>query len=385
MNCRQQFEETQLKLALKVLPRLIIHTTMKMIHIVPKRLMVVIIVILVTAIVVVFPKSLTRAFFSSDSAGGSFRFGQTEGNDLYGRIDALATELSFLRKENNGDKTVKALLAQIEAQKTELLSLKSQKPTKFDLKDTRPLSVFTEYKPDPSLALFDGVLTPEEQKYKFFSQLGEDRTILPTFFRNFRNGFFVELGAMDGTLFSNTLVFQQELNWKGVLIEPSSEFQNLRRNYRCLNGGATCLNLAICDTWRQAEFRTGGYTSVGGLVETMSKAHADAFFADSSMKIKVPCGPIGDVLHFAGVKRIDFFSIDVEGGELFIVDTMDWVNIPVHVVILERGDHTESTERIDRILTEAGFKFFGNVGHSLPSVLWINPNNARRDSTDSFN
>ena len=35
-----------------------------------------------------------------------------------------------------------------------------------------------------------------------------------------RGGVYLEMGALDGRLFSNTLFFQQTLDWSGVLIEP---------------------------------------------------------------------------------------------------------------------------------------------------------------------
>ena len=248
--------------------------------------------------------------------------------------------------------------------------------------DKRPLSEFTIQQPNPSLALFDGTLTPTEKQFKFYGQFGEDRAILSAFFRGFQNGFFVELGAMDGDENSNTRVFQEQLNWKGVLIEASDQFNKLRINSRCLpgTGGAICLNLAICDSWRTAEFRTGGHPSIGGLQETMSEEHERVFFGDNAKKItkQVLCGPMGDALKMAGVRRVDFFSIDVEGAELFIVETMDWESIPVHVVMIERREHTEETEKMDRIMVQFGFKYYGKVGGTgVNSVVWVNPNNAR--------
>jgi FkbM family methyltransferase len=45
-----------------------------------------------------------------------------------------------------------------------------------------------------------------------------DRTLRS--FMPYRGGFFVELGANDGVTQSNTLHFERELGWKGVLIEP---------------------------------------------------------------------------------------------------------------------------------------------------------------------
>lgn len=36
-------------------------------------------------------------------------------------------------------------------------------------------------------------------------------------------GFFIEVGALDGETFSNTLYFEKSLGWKGLLIEPNPE------------------------------------------------------------------------------------------------------------------------------------------------------------------
>ena len=41
----------------------------------------------------------------------------------------------------------------------------------------------------------------------FYSQSGEDQ-ILYDKYLNYRDGFFIELGAMDGVCYSNTLFFE---------------------------------------------------------------------------------------------------------------------------------------------------------------------------------
>ena len=38
---------------------------------------------------------------------------------------------------------------------------------------------------------------------------------------DYRNGFYVELGAADGIGFSDTLYFELKKGWSGILIEPS--------------------------------------------------------------------------------------------------------------------------------------------------------------------
>jgi len=44
------------------------------------------------------------------------------------------------------------------------------------------------------------------------------------------NGFFIELGANDGLIQSNTAFFEFYKNWKGILIEPSHN-----RYLECVN------------------------------------------------------------------------------------------------------------------------------------------------------
>ena len=41
------------------------------------------------------------------------------------------------------------------------------------------------------------------------------------FFFNKENGFFIELGAYDGLIQSNTAFFEKSKNWTGILIEVS--------------------------------------------------------------------------------------------------------------------------------------------------------------------
>ena len=44
-----------------------------------------------------------------------------------------------------------------------------------------------------------------------------------------KNGFFIEAGAYDGEIYSNTLFFELKQRWKGLLIEPNPDaFQSLK-------------------------------------------------------------------------------------------------------------------------------------------------------------
>ena len=57
----------------------------------------------------------------------------------------------------------------------------------------------------------------------YYSQCQEDIYLNENIFKNKKNGVYIELGALDGILYSNTKFFEDSLNWKGILIEPHPE------------------------------------------------------------------------------------------------------------------------------------------------------------------
>lgn len=65
----------------------------------------------------------------------------------------------------------------------------------------------------------------------FKSQLGQDRELWQSYFPTTCGGTFVEMGAADGITYSNSYVFEHDLGWKGLCIEPSpSAFKLLVQN-----------------------------------------------------------------------------------------------------------------------------------------------------------
>ena len=67
----------------------------------------------------------------------------------------------------------------------------------------------------------------------YFAQSNLDKKLKK--YIDYKNGFFVELGANDGIQQSNTYYFEQYRNWKGILIEPIGQrylecFRNRSKN-----------------------------------------------------------------------------------------------------------------------------------------------------------
>ena len=209
-----------------------------------------------------------------------------------------------------------------------------------------------------------------------FSQEGEDMALYNRFF-NYKNGFFIELGAMDGVIYSNTLFFEKYLNWTGVLIEPTpDQFQKLTVNRpNCHN-----FNFAISLIDGEVEF-VGG-SALGGMTHTMIDYHREAWKLEESFgkPFLVKSKPIKDVVKDLNIEMVDFFSIDVEGGEIEVLKTWDW-NIPVYLVLLEIGyphipNAVEKNEECRDFLKSQGFVLEGQISIN---EIWVNHKNRRQN------
>ena len=65
----------------------------------------------------------------------------------------------------------------------------------------------------------------------YYSQAKEDQYLNDNYFKDKKNGKYIELGAMDGDMYSNTKYYEIQHNWSGILIEPHPiKFQVLKEN-----------------------------------------------------------------------------------------------------------------------------------------------------------
>ena len=149
---------------------------------------------------------------------------------------------------------------------------------------------------------------------------------------------------------------------------------------RCAPGaGAQCINMAVCERWGVANFFADGPSA--GLLDVMPEDRKSATLSRNPglTAVAVTCGPLGDILALTGASRFDLFSLDIEQSELFAVDTMAWATFPVHVLVMERDERylSSATEKIDRILVEAGFKYWGQ---QRGNMVFVNPANARTEA-----
>mmetsp|Transcript_26127 Transcript_26127/g.63465 ORF Transcript_26127/g.63465 Transcript_26127/m.63465 type:complete len:488 (-) Transcript_26127:419-1882(-) len=175
-----------------------------------------------------------------------------------------------------------------------------------------------------------------------------DRIVFEKFFAEpepLRDGVFVEVGAQDGVDRSNTLFFEENLGWRGLLVEGATpNFKKLL--YR--RSKALKIHSAVCAKAGHTKFLGDGGTA--GDPRFLSQDHIkkwSRYWVEPwTTAYEVPCYPMTDLLAKARIKQIDFLSIDVEGAEYEVLKTMDWKKTPVRVMLVETSGNKQMREFI---------------------------------------
>ena len=194
------------------------------------------------------------------------------------------------------------------------------------------------------------------------SQSSEDVYAYQNFFYNTRGGSYLEMGALDGVRFSNTKTFHDSLGWTGLLIEANPA------NYGKLIGnrpGDLCVHAAICEAPQIVHYVSKA--AVGGIWELMSPTFKETWHpnVDVASLPEIPCLPLGPVLAKFGIKRIDFFSLDVEGGELAVLRSIDWDFTRFGVVAVEAdGTNIDKNSAVQSLMLSKGFRYHGRFHRS---------------------
>ena len=173
--------------------------------------------------------------------------------------------------------------------------------------------------------------------------------VLP-YLKDIENGFFIEVGALDGLFMSNTKILE-DLGWKGILIEPS------RKAYEkcCQNRGGLKINCALVsndytkssvygDFWFDGEDGMGAWS---GINKNPYGVHAIA---------EAPARTLSSILKEQGIKKVDFLSLDVESYELEVLKGIDFSEVEITYILIEVNLKDYSLEEMDKYLGQFGFK-----------------------------
>ncbi|MFM9834620.1 MAG: FkbM family methyltransferase [Methylophilaceae bacterium] len=159
--------------------------------------------------------------------------------------------------------------------------------------------------------------------------------LIRAFFDNKSDGFYVDVGANDPVIGSQTYHLEQ-LGWKGLLIEPLAYLaDSLRANRRAAVAQYACSTPENHN--KKLQFL------MAGVYSTLNK-NPIAIGANSSEYIEVTCKTLDSVLDEYGVNpNFDFISIDIEGHEMEMFKGFSFGKWQPALVLLE--DHVTNLEK----------------------------------------
>jgi FkbM family methyltransferase len=170
------------------------------------------------------------------------------------------------------------------------------------------------------------------------------------FFSDMDRGYFVEVGANHPEHLSQTFALEQR-GWTGVLIEPQPDLAAELKRRRSAKVYAEGCSSRVNSGSRITLHLAGGASS-------FNKALNSAEIKPNGF-IDVPVRTLDEILTDAGIPRVDFVSIDVEGHELEVLDGFDLALWRPRLILIE--DFLLHLS-VHRYLTRRGYRWFRRTG-----------------------
>ncbi len=169
---------------------------------------------------------------------------------------------------------------------------------------------------------------------------------------NFKHGgYFVEIGATDGIVGSNTYLLERRFAWKGILAEPAQVWrQELFRN-RSAHIDTHCVWKDSNSTLVFNEAENPGLSTIGAF--SSADMHKDS--RQHGRSSEVTTISLNDLLaKYQAPTDIDYLSIDTEGSEFDILSSFDFSRHTFQVISCEHN-YTPMRAKLFDLFTSHGY------------------------------
>jgi FkbM family methyltransferase len=171
------------------------------------------------------------------------------------------------------------------------------------------------------------------------------------------SGTVLEIGANDGMYMMTSLLFSKR-GWRTILIEADPRvFAKLTKNRPdAMTIHAIAGQEVRNETW--IRFNNPYLSGVDRRLpwEKLSRMIKAGSLVEKSRTV-LTAAPLGTLMLQRGVTTIDLLSLDVEGSERAVLETIDFNAITVGVLLIERGKYNG----IPAYLRERDVEYVGNI------------------------
>jgi FkbM family methyltransferase len=160
---------------------------------------------------------------------------------------------------------------------------------------------------------------------------------------NFDEGFFIEAGANDGYSQSNTYYLEKRRRWKGILVEGIPELFEKASKQRIQSVVYCCALVSNQFSGATVQMHYANLMSVvEGSLKTRQEQDAQIERGvakqnlGQSYSVTVPARTLESILEeYSGLPNIDFFSLDVEGYELSVLEGLNLARYRPKYILVE--------------------------------------------------
>ena len=186
--------------------------------------------------------------------------------------------------------------------------------------------------------------------------------------------YFVEIGATNGFMLSNTFFLEKLLGWSGLLCEPAKIWHQELSKIRLCKVDLRCVTSKSGESLDFNETPNPEFSTLSRYEGADSHLQSRL----DGVHYEVESVSLNDLLTFHNSPEvIDYLSIDTEGSELDILQNLDFEKYSFRVLTIEHN-FTSKREAIQQLLTENGYKHvLSNVSqqddwfvHSSPSSIF---------------
>lgn len=162
---------------------------------------------------------------------------------------------------------------------------------------------------------------------------------LSRYLENIKDGFFIESGAYDGIFQSNTK-WLEDIGWNGLLIEPSvASYVACKSNRK-----SKCINCALVSSDYKSSKIEGNFKighpccAVNDIPEYFTQHEINETVDKMNNLLAIDARTIQSIIDEEQISKIDFWSLDVEGYEIKVLDGMDFSKIRPKYILIEVSD-----------------------------------------------
>jgi len=197
-------------------------------------------------------------------------------------------------------------------------------------------------------------------KIEYVSLRGED-FLLDNLFGFKKDGFFVEIGCIDGIRFSNTFYFEGR-GWDGLCVEAHTDYIDMIKKNRPMS---IVEHAAVGEKdIKEIKFFANSRGTFSSVDESKGKSwDGNQWFTGFEVQ-KIPMLTLNTIFKKHQVKKIDFISLDIEGYEVEALMGLDF-NVYRPIVFLIESDSDSHRKKIESILFQYGYHFIASLRHNL--------------------